>query len=174
MAVSRATTDGNRNRASPDSQVKERPIPEGESGALVSRLKQVIGDESVSAFSRRCGVSEAGLRSYVNDGRMPSIDKALAIAQAGGVTLDWLATGRGPKTQAELRALQAAPSPASVAALDLPRLQAAIATVEEGLTATRRVMDPDRKAELILAVYDLFEDPAATRDLVLRLVKSAA
>lgn len=98
------------------------------------------------------------------------MERAAVIAEAGGVTLDWLATGREPKTRAELRAAVATPA----GALDQARLQLAIATVEEGLAAVRRVMTPDRKAELVLAVYDLYEVPANTRDRVLKLVKSAA
>ncbi len=35
---------------------------------------------------------------------MPSLEKALAIAAAGGVTLDWLATGRGRRATAQVSA----------------------------------------------------------------------
>ncbi len=71
------------------------PIPEVETGALAARLKRLIGDRSVAFFARKCGLAESVLRMYLNHGRMPALDKALAIAAAGGVTIDWLATGRG-------------------------------------------------------------------------------
>jgi hypothetical protein len=60
--------------------------------------------------------------------------------------------------------------------IDLPNLQLAIETVEEGLELTRRSMSPPDKAELVVAVYDLFLDMDAEDDQkakVLRLVKSA-
>ncbi len=39
------------------------------------------------------------------DGALPRADILVAIADAGGVTVDWMATGRLPKTRAELRDL---------------------------------------------------------------------
>lgn len=168
-------TRAQENRNSSDSSAVTVPILQPESELqFKDRLRDAIAKTTLVAFAKQCGFSDSLLGAYLRGDKQPGLEKLVAISRVAGVTLDWLATGRGPKTQAELRALLSAPSPASVAALDLPRLQAAIATVEEGLTATRRVMDPDRKAELVLAVYDLFEEPANTRDLVLRLVKSAA
>ena len=121
MAKPRVNTGFAENRATPDSPHSVRPILDNESGALVARIKEVVGDESASSFARRCGISEAVLRSYTKDGRAPSIDKAAAIAEAGNVTVDWLATGRPPKTRSELRATppvaQAVPCKINVDAL---------------------------------------------------------
>lgn len=60
--------------------------------------------------------------------------------------------------------------------LDPARLRLAIETVEEGLAATQRTMTPEKKAELVTAVYDLFADDtsAQAKGKVLRLVKLAA
>lgn len=146
-----------------------RHIPTSESDALARRIAEVMGDRNVSGFARECGFGESLLRKYLA-GAQPNTSNLVAIANAGGVMVDWLATGREPKTRAELRAAVAPPA----GALDQARLQLAIATVEEGLAAVRRVMTPDKKAELVLAVYDLYEVPANTRDRVLKLVKSAA
>ena len=77
-------------------------LPEIELGALAARLKLLIGDHSVAFFARKCGMAESVLRTYLNDRRMPSLDKAWAIAAAGGVTLDWLATGRGRRVTAQV------------------------------------------------------------------------
>lgn len=146
-----------------------RHIPSAESDALSKRIAEVMGDRKVSWFARECGFGESLLRKYLA-GAQPNTSNLVAIANVGGVTLDWLATGRLPKTRAELRAGPSAPA----AGLDQGRLQLALATVEEGLAATRRVMAPDKKAELVLAVYDLYQEPSITRDRVLKLVKSAA
>lgn len=63
---------------------------------ISSRIKDLIGNETVSSFARRCGISESLLRRYIS-GSTPGSDKAILIAQAAGVTLDWLATGEGTK-----------------------------------------------------------------------------
>ena len=61
---------------------------------LAERIKRVVGD-NVSAFSRASDIGESLLRQYIA-GSKPGLDKAAAIAMAGGVSLDWLATGEGP------------------------------------------------------------------------------
>lgn len=110
MAKNPVITRGSENRAAPDSRSDVRPILKVESGDFVTRLNDVLGTESVSSFSRRCGFKTEGkLRSYLN-GSLPSIEAAAAIADAGGVTVDWLATGRLPKTRAEYRAQHAPPA----------------------------------------------------------------
>lgn len=60
------------------------------------RLKELMGEQTTSAFSRKCGIGEASVRQYLNGGT-PGIDKAEAIASANGVNLEWLITGRGTK-----------------------------------------------------------------------------
>jgi transcriptional regulator with XRE-family HTH domain len=100
--MSKATTNG---EPPPDATVSDqgndRPsLPEVESGALVARLEALIRPGSVASFAKRCGLAESVVRTYIHDGSMPSLDKALAIAVAGGVTLDWLATGRGRRLTA--------------------------------------------------------------------------
>lgn len=94
------------NRTASDSDGRPRPIRKRESDAFVSRLKEVIGDENASSFSRRCGFRESVLRGYLVEGKRPGLDYLAAIAEVGSVTIDWLATGRPPKTRAELRAEQ--------------------------------------------------------------------
>lgn len=114
MPETRTNKGTEENRATPDSKRPIQRANRAESDAIAERIKSVIGDESVSSFARRSGISEAVIRSYVSDGRMPSLDKAASIANAGSVTVDWLATGRLPKTRGELRALQATFQPGVV------------------------------------------------------------
>ena len=85
-----------------------------------------------------------------------------------GINANWLLMGEGPMLLADLK-----PSvPAGM--LDPERLQASIQAVDEGLANAERVMKPEKKAELILAVYDLLQEPSVTKERVLRLVKLAA
>lgn len=58
------------------------------------RLKSLIQEldkGNVSAFARRCGVEDASVRQWLKGPSKPSLDKALAVAQACDVSLDWLA-----------------------------------------------------------------------------------
>ena len=66
-----------------------------ESDTLAKRLRECIGDDTVSAFARKVGLPEATIRSYL-DGKKPVYDKLARIADTAGVSLEWLATGRGP------------------------------------------------------------------------------
>lgn len=57
------------------------------------RLKYSIGDLSVRAFAQKCGLSESGLRKYISGETYPPLDKLIAIAEASGVSFDWLCSG---------------------------------------------------------------------------------
>ena len=59
-----------------------------------SRLKTLIGEESISGFARRVDISEALIRKYLK-GSEPSLAKANQIAMRANCSLEWLATGCG-------------------------------------------------------------------------------
>ncbi|MFN4097786.1 MAG: helix-turn-helix domain-containing protein [Sphingomonas sp.] len=62
---------------------------------MKDRIRSAIGEEPVAAFARRCGFGESLLRKYLA-GAEPSAKNLARIADAAGVSLEWLATGRGP------------------------------------------------------------------------------
>ncbi|WEM45485.1 XRE family transcriptional regulator (plasmid) [Photobacterium sp. DA100] len=59
-----------------------------------SRLRTLIGEESISGFARKVEISEALLRKYLK-GSEPSLAKANQIAMRANCSLEWLATGCG-------------------------------------------------------------------------------
>lgn len=63
---------------------------------FAERLRLAIGEEKPHAFARRAEIPDSTLRNYLKTGSMPGLPKLIAIARAAGVTLDWLATERGP------------------------------------------------------------------------------
>jgi transcriptional regulator with XRE-family HTH domain len=63
---------------------------------LSARIKMLIGSESARSFAHRAGVSPSTLRSILG-GHRPNVENLIAIADAGGVSLDWLAKGTGSK-----------------------------------------------------------------------------
>ena len=68
--------------------------------AFSLRLRSLIGTGSVNAFALKCGLSETLIRMYLK-GSVPGLDKVLQIANATGVSVDWLATGKGRMRQDE-------------------------------------------------------------------------
>jgi len=63
---------------------------------IASRLKIIIGSESVASFAKRSGVGEALLRKYLL-GSQPSAANLLRLADAGAVNVAWLIDGRLPQ-----------------------------------------------------------------------------
>lgn len=148
----------------------QRPILDERIGRFPERLEKCIGARSVRSIARTCGLSETVIRKYLKAESLPTIDRALAIADAVGVRPEWLATGDGPMRNGEETTEN------NHIGCDTESLVLAIETVEEGLAVTGRVMRPARKAELVMAVYELFTESAGKvdRGIVLRLVKSAS
>ena len=138
------------------------PIPQTES-ELTRRLREVIGDEAVNAFARRCGLGESLMRSYLK-GAMPSADRVAAIAEVRGVTTDWLITGRQPKLRADLVE--------AMKGVDKARLQTAIAAVTEGVSKSGKLVAIDKQAELINAAYELAKEHS--KDFIVRFITIAA
>lgn len=64
--------------------------------AFIARMREAIGGESVNSFAKRCEIPEATMRGYFN-GKIPSGDKILIIANVAQVSIEWLVSGRQPK-----------------------------------------------------------------------------
>jgi phage repressor protein C with HTH and peptisase S24 domain len=76
---------------------EQHPIPEDGIGCFASRLKKVLEGESARSFSRRCGLSEGAVRSYLSGGSYPTLDRLHQVAVAAGVEAQWLAFGAEEK-----------------------------------------------------------------------------
>lgn len=152
------------------------PIHKRES-ELAKRLVEIMGEENPTEFGRRCGVGEATLRNIIKSGAWPRTDNLVAIADAANVNIEWLATGRGPKMRgaASIPMIPPAPplQPSLINVDDLERLTMAIETVEEALTALRRVATPTQRAKLYTAAYDLLID-MEPRENIIKFIKLAA
>ena len=132
--------------------------------SFADRLRQLIAGESVSAFSRRVGLSEAMIRKYLN-GSEPTLSRANQIARQANCSLEWLATGHGFQyRQAEVVDMQA---------------------LEEALMLALEQLDPgtplsnEKALKLLVALYQYLRttkradgslDSAATRDFARHLL----
>ena len=79
-----------------------------EHAAFVERLRQITS--STAALSKASGISGATIYAWQH-GSEPSRDKLIAIADATGVSVEWLATGRGSKTPSPGEGPKAASAP---------------------------------------------------------------
>lgn len=127
------------NPTASDSGSSSRRILVAESDAIAMRLKELVGDKKLVWFAKECEVGESTLRNIIG-GAMPRADILVAIANAGGVTVDWLATGRPPKTLAELRALVRQPPPAG----DLVTYKLAVEVIQEWQCKEGRLIPVDK------------------------------
>jgi transcriptional regulator with XRE-family HTH domain len=92
------------NRNSSDSKPSPVPILKKESEqGFKDRLREVIADRKLTWFAKECGFSDSLLGAYLRGEKLPGLDNLVSMANLGNVTVDWLATGRQPKTRAELR-----------------------------------------------------------------------
>ncbi len=67
--------------------------------AFAARLKTIVDQqESAEAFAERVGVSASALRKWLKGLAEPSRERLIALAETGGVSVEWLATGVEPTT----------------------------------------------------------------------------
>jgi len=62
--------------------------------AFVDRLARALGETSQAQIARKAGVSTSVMTRYLN-GSEPGLFRAARLAEALGVSLQWLATGQG-------------------------------------------------------------------------------
>jgi len=129
------------------------------------RLRQVVGDESQRSFASRCGFSDRLLGSYLHGEKLPGVENLRAIADAVGVTVDWLVSGRPPKWRSEVLAAlrqSAAPGqalscrePDASASDAVPKINAeALAAILAGiLDAMGPAADPRLAAKKAVELY---------------------
>lgn len=114
------------------------------------------------------GVPIGTYQKYEMGIRAPGAGAIEAFVTAGGINANWLLTGEGPMQLGDLQAAGWS------GALDRERMRLAMEAVEEGIAEAHGTMAPARKAKLVLAVYDLMEEPSVTKAKVLQIVKFAA
>lgn len=65
---------------------------------FAARLKEALGGQSIRSFARGAGFAHTTLKQYLSGKSEPTRPRLVAIASAAGVAVEWLATGRGPKS----------------------------------------------------------------------------
>jgi len=66
-------------------------------GMFKERLMEIARrQKSVNDFSRKCGISNSLMISYLNGKSLPGLENLLKMAAAAQVSVQWLASGLGP------------------------------------------------------------------------------
>ncbi|MCC6824575.1 MAG: helix-turn-helix domain-containing protein [Acidobacteria bacterium] len=63
--------------------------------AFIERLHLTFEHRSMAEVGRMLGVPHATIRNYYQEGRLPSAEVLIKIANTTNVSLNWLLTGRG-------------------------------------------------------------------------------
>ena len=148
---------------------KPRHILSAESDALAKRISELVGGKKVSWFAKECGFGESLLRKYLT-GAQPNTSNLVAMANVGGVTVDRLATGRPPKTRAELKA---ASRPQDDGSLDTYRI--AVEAVQAWQLEHDRYLQPDKLVQALDLLVELAEgDADQLKPLAERVLRIAA
>ncbi len=67
------------------------------------RLRQAMGNESGNSLAKRCGISEAAIRTYLSGKTYPSLDKLALLAEKCEVSIEWLANGSNVDNAPEVK-----------------------------------------------------------------------
>lgn len=136
------------------------PAGKSEADARGERLKDAVrAAGGASTVIAKTGISESTLGNYQKGGEM-KLSSAIALAQATGVRLVWLATGIGPRTDAAAEHVVAppakppAPSPLLSDRVDLEKL----------VPAYRAALQVEKEPEAIMRLTLRFHDVLAAQE----------
>ncbi len=143
--------------------------------ALAERIREcakMVG--SGDALAQKAAIPRRTLETYLSGDAEPKTLRLVAISRASDVHIEWLATGNGPKRVFETQ--DGKGKYVRVAALDRVVLQAVLQVVEEIMAETNGHLAPEKKAELILLLYEEAREREGKvdRSRVLQLVKLAS
>lgn len=127
-------------------------------------VRKALGFEEREKFAAGMGCKSSTFGSYERGDREPKSAFYRNYRQRFAVNLNWLFTGEGEM-------LGDVSAPQNQEALNRERMTVAINAVEEGLEGKRFPID--KKAELILAAYDMLAEDYDNKDNIIRLINRA-
>lgn len=147
----------------------EKP-EQAEFAARLETLRRDSGIRSISAFARSLNTPITSMRSWLLGENDPSRDNLVRIARHCGVSVEWLATGQGPKVPSSAPQPPTAAQPAAqslFATVDMPRLSSCLEIIESGFAKHRLIPRTDHKLRLAVLMYDAMANgDAAVADML--------
>ena len=143
------------------------PAENRSTDSVAARLRLAIGGYGgVTGASKRSGVPMRNLTRFLKGQDIKSAD-LVALADATGVRIEWLATGRGPMRADTQESIPPTPAPApergrTFTPLNVDHLAEAIRRAERLYQDQNRVPSPRIYAQILLLLCD--EIAAAEKD----------
>jgi len=114
---------------------------------IAARIDEAVRKSGGPSFvSKETGISRKTLFNYTSGATDPKVLTLDCIAQACGVSLDWLISGEGTKERG--RGL----------GVNLEHLAIAVQTADELEDTKNLKLNPVKKTKLILSIYESIED----------------
>lgn len=125
-----------------------------------NRLHRIVDELAAgkyTVFAKKCGIPHSTFQNYIN-GRMPHSEHLLRIHDVFRVDINWLLSGEGEPYLADRQGAEKEhDSEDSVSkGVDSELLRRIISAIEKALDERDLVMPPDKKAEAISLLYELF------------------
>ena len=143
-------------------------------GLRIREIRKGLGKNQEEFGRVLGGTSKSAVSSYEAGDSAPSPETLATIAEIGGVTLDWLITGKGEATP-PFSADEGKGSALSASAIEKDLVRVVIEAVEEGLGDLHLELKPDKKAQLVITLCEMFqEEKQVDKPTILRLIRLAA
>ena len=127
-------------------------IPQSRVPGFSVRLQMLIGDgETQQGFALKIGTSLSNLKKWLSGEGMPRLDNAIAISDATGASIHWLATGEGPPQRAALREVEGL---STTPAIDETVMVTVVSAVYAAMEQRGIRLSPEPLAKVIAAAYD--------------------
>lgn len=118
-----------------------------EIGVRIRTCAEIVG--SGDAISQKTGIPRSTLETYLTGKAEPKASRLVAIADAAGVSVEWLATGRGA-----MRPDNAAPAKGAASGIDRDLLAAAYKGIAELYRSENARISADPLADEVARIYD--------------------
>lgn len=133
---------------------------------FADRLKIIVGDRSVRSFALELDISPSTVHEYLK-GRVPPADFSARVCEHFNVSAEWFLKGEGD--------MHGGAAKGSAGGLDKELVRVVIEAVEEGLGDLKLELKPDKKAQLVITLCEMFEEEKQVdKPTLLRLIKLAA
>lgn len=120
-------------------------------GLRLKEMREALGLDQAE-FGKSIGIaSRDTIYRWEKENGYPPGNVLHAINDKYGINIDWIVTGRGSMKGEATRAPRVKPPQ-----LDTDVLNQVIVGVEKALAGIRRVLKPEKKAELIILLYEHF------------------
>jgi transcriptional regulator with XRE-family HTH domain len=149
-----------------------------EIGKRIREVRTRLGKSQADFGEVIGGLKKSAVSTYEAGDSMPTVEALSRIAEIGGVTLDWLITGKEEEAPAFPVVEDLYPHDGAVPlpnAIEKDLVRVVIEAVEEGLGDLHLELKPDKKAQLVITLCEMFqEEKQVDKPTILRLIKLAA